>query len=39
MLVIRLPARKADAPGFSFVRVTSPDSLFSSSAPIEIRND
>jgi hypothetical protein len=36
---IRLPTRKADAPGFSFVRVTSPDSRFSNAAPIEIRKD
>jgi hypothetical protein len=36
---VRLPARIADAPGFSFVRVTSPDSRFSNSVPIEIRRE
>jgi hypothetical protein len=36
---IRLPARRAAAPGFSFVRVTSPDSRFSNAVPIEIRKD
>lgn len=34
---IRLPARIADATGFSLVRVTSPDSRFSNAVPIEIR--
>lgn len=36
---IRLPARIADATGYSFVRVTSPDSRFSNSVPIEIRRE
>lgn len=36
---IRLPARIADAPGFSLVLVTSPDSRFSNAVPIEIRRD
>ena len=36
---IRLPARIADATGFSRVRVTSPDSRFSNSVPIEIRRE
>lgn len=36
---IRLPARVAYAAGFSFVRVTSPDSRFSNAAPIEIRRE
>jgi hypothetical protein len=36
---IRLPPRRAVAPGFSFVRVTSPDSRFSNSVPIEIRRE
>jgi hypothetical protein len=36
---IRLPARIADATGFSRVRVTSPDSRFSNSVPVEIRRE
>lgn len=34
---IRLPTGRADAPGFSLV--TSPDSRFSNSVPIEIRRE
>jgi hypothetical protein len=34
---VRLAAHRADAPGFSFVRVTSPDFRFSNAVPIEIR--
>ena len=36
---IRLPARVADAPGFSLVRVVAPDSRFSNAVPIEIRRE
>jgi len=36
---IRLPTRRADAPGFIVARVTSPDSRFSNSVPVEIRRE
>jgi hypothetical protein len=36
---IRLPPRLAAAPGFTIVRMTSPDSRFSNSVPIEIRRE
>ena len=36
---VRLPARIANAPGFIVVRVTSPDSRFSNSVPIESRRE
>ena len=36
---IRLPSRKADAPGFSAVRVFASESRFSNAVPIEIRRE
>jgi len=36
---IRLPPRRANAPGFILVRVTSPDSRFSNSVSVEIRRE
>lgn len=38
-ITLRLPARKAVAPGLIYVLVTSPDSAFSNSVPIEIRKE